>query len=280
MQLKEGFAWGTIKSELHGEVAVGLYCGVPRLIQAKAGSPSYRVEVHPAIAKFTGKGYVHINSSLFKILEKAVEKEERIIVRFEKQRKKGVDINIPIAEISSEISIAQKNINLSCVGIFNPKTKKWILDQNYGDPAKDTVEVKSKLQEILAGEEGEVDPDEFFAAPEVKVANPLSFDKQQHLITMYYFIMGREQKYGVSLKDNVRESMARDLLALTDSIQKLIKEADVVDYKDYSHTRARYMLFTYEELVRNLDKEGLSDFNNWKAGAYESAKAVLQWAKS
>lgn len=282
VKLKEGFSLFVSSTEAYGEVGVGIYCGVPQLEAANRAGKSVKVVVPTAVSKFPGKGYIFAEGKVFEILQKAAEAGQRVIVRFEKQRKKGVDINIPLAEITKTLDIARDNVIHACTGVYYPKEEKWILSDSKADPALDTPESKQKIREFIAGEQEDIDTEDFFdppAPPQVKVANPPSFDKQQQLITMYYFILGCEKKYKYTLEEGQRRSAANDLLVLANAIQKFIKKADVVDYRDYSHTRARYLIFTFEDLVLNLDINQIAKFNEWKKQAWESAVSVLDWAQ-
>ena len=258
-----------------GEVKLSLVCAVPSVTKQKN---SLKITAQPDKAERAFTGYCLNDTPMSQILQLAAEKNERVLLRFEKQRKKDVDINISIAELSKDITTGQKYVINACVGVYDFKNKNWILSANHSNPDDDPADIQNVINECLKGE-NDIDVDNFFEVQQVRIPNPRNFDTQQQLITMYFFILGCEKKHDYSLKDETRIEFAKRLLELADEIQKIIKEADYVDHKDYSHTRARFMIFQFEEFVNHLDKEAVVNLNTWMKDCYKYSKQILEWTK-
>lgn len=280
MELKQIFSQFQITDTPKGDVKVMIIAGIPSLNVSKKGS--VKVEIESEFAKQKVSGYCFSGSALVEILGKAEETQTPVIIRIEKQRKKDVDKDLSIVELSKDMATGQKNIITSIVGVYDINNSKWILEGNHADVKKDTDIINETLKSILEGSNKEtVDVDSFFEVKqkEVHIPNPTNFDKQSQLVTMLFTVKEAENKYGYELEDETRQDIAIKILKLADEIQKLIKQADYVDYKDFSHNRARYMIFSYERLYRNLDKENVANIKDWIKDCYNTNKKILEWTK-
>lgn len=276
MKLNEFFTGASSLMGKRGDIHVSVASGIPRIVTNKKGS--MKIEVQPSTAQRPIGGYIHEDSIVGKILVKAAEDGHHVLLRTEKQRKKNIaeeKLSIPMSELSKDMNSGRENVINAIVGVYNFTDKSWVLSGNEFDPANDPDNLKYAPTKAL---ELGVDPDSFFVEPQVKIPNPKGFDYQQALITIYYYVIQLEKKYEYELKEDMRRNISIKLLALADEIQKVIKQADVVDYRDYSHTRARYLVFNYEEYISNLNKENLKNLGPWLKDALTHSKEILNWA--
>ena len=277
--LKDAFIGvGTIDTP-KGDVKVSLFCAVP--IVTKYKGSTYSVKLPVSHAKYPASGYIYEGSKLHEILTMAQEKGERVLVRVEKQRKKGIDPSLKIDDLTVDLTTAQKNVVTAMVGVYDFSSNKWIIEGGHSNPENDPETVKAFLVDVQNGTE-DVNAEKFFEQqkPKIIIPNPQNFDYQQQLLTMYYFIKEKENAYEYELTEDQRRDFAKRILRLADEIQKLIKLADIVDYKDYSHTRARYLIFSYESNFANLNKDTIVNINEWIKNAYGHAKDIINWTNS
>lgn len=278
-KLKEFFKSTVINTPTKGEVVTTIVIGVPE-IQPSKNPQSAKVTIKPGRAENGLGGYYIRESNVGKVIEKAADEGHQIIMRVEKIRKDGIDINIPIAELTPDMGTARKNVINSLTGIYDVNNNKWILNGvGHSNPDEDTQEMKDVISVALAGYAGEVNVDDFFKPRETtpNIPKPIGFDYQNAVTTMYYHVIELEKKYGYELKDDVRKVITKKLIGLADELQKVIRRADVIDYSDYSHTRARFLIFNYETHVSNLDKKAMKDLSKWIKENYEFNKNLLNW---
>lgn len=277
MKLKEMFkSYGSIPTN-KGDVLLTIASGIPTIT---GKGKSVKITVQPETAKRPISGYLLTDSDAFKIIEIAEQEGHHVMLRFEKQRKKKVDVNIPIAELCKTLDDGRENVFNTCVGVFNYKTKQWVLAGNFADATLDPDVVVADAMFAYNNADESVDVDKFFTEPQQrapKVYNPNYFDKQQQLFTFYFFIRMCANKYGYTLKEEQIRDMAKRVLQLSDLLQKEIRQSEVVDYKDYSHNRARYLVFSFEEHVKNLNQEEIKNFKGWLKSCYDFSKNLIVW---
>lgn len=283
MRLNEGFTGlGLFDTEKKGEVYVTLASGVPSVSTV---GKSNLITVQPSNAKLPIKGYSLKNGNLEKIIMKAAEDGSQLLMRFEKQRKRGVDNSIPMSELTPDMATARKNVVNSCVGVYDINNKKWIIEGGYSDPNSDGEEAGKFINWICSGAKEEVNLDEFFEkkeAPKATAPNPTTFDKQQAVLSIYFWLMSCEEKYKFTLKEEGRRSLTVKLLKLTDKLYELLKDTDInhINYGEYTNTRSRFALFKYGEEVNPLNEEAIKQINNWASQCYNYYMDLLQWTKT
>ncbi len=79
---------------------------------------------------------------------------------------------------------------------------------------------------------------------------------------------------------NIDNATATDYMDLIRHIQKVILESDQVDYRDYSHVRARFLVFSYAEKVEPITQETLQDINGWLTRCLTKSKYIVEWTKT
>lgn len=281
MKLNEGFKIATVRTETSGEVLIMLVAGVPEVEFSKKNPNSMKVSVLPKNgAENPITGYCFADSDIAKIFKKAAEEGRQILVKAEKQRKKGIDINISMAELTKTMEDGRKNINRTAVAVYDFANNKWINDSTCLTANISTPELDQFIQSVPAED---IDPNTFFASNEtkpVKIENPSHFEKQNVLITFYYKILECERLGGFSLEEDNRRKIVKRFLDLADKLQQIIRGDNVVNYKDYSHTRARYLIFAYEENIKPLTREDLLNINDWLMGCYKYSVDLLEWTRT
>lgn len=265
-----------------GDVRVFLWSAIPRIEKTRNGK-TIKVIFHPDIIDNPSTNYIFEDEKIVEIIKKCEEENLPIIAQVEKHRRNKDDKDIPIAELSSDIKIAKEKIVSTLVGVYNINQKKWYYTSSCKVDLNE-LKLNSVNDFIKKAQMTEDDPDldSFFIQPEKKVyiPNPTNFDYQQQLFTMYYFVRNKERKYDFSLKDETRKKIASILLKSCDHVQKKLKKADFVDYKDYAHTRARFMMFQYEEEFENLDYEKIKSITDWSKGFIEHCNNLIEWSEN
>lgn len=269
--------FGVFNTPTKGEVIVEFVSAVPVVTEVKK---SYKVDMKPEHLEFGLTGYVFAESELGKVFKKAAEDGIVILARFEKSRKKDIDINIPITELTKDLKTARDSISKSFTGIYNENEHKWVMQSGAFQPSMDTPEMQECVENVLVNNHPRIDVDSFFDEPKAPTIKPDTFDKSQVLATLYYTLIDYENKSDFELTEEQRRAVTVKLLKLCDEIQKVILESDQVDYRDYSHVRARFLVFSYAEKVEPITQETLQDINGWLTRCLTKSKYIVEWTKT
>lgn len=276
MSIKSLFRANVVVDTPNGDIKVSYASAVPTL-QHKKNSNSVMISVKPEKATTALHGYTFFDEKISEICGIAEEKGVPVLLRFETVRKSDIDKSISILELTKDIGTAAKSVNKCCSGVYDFNNGKWVLVANASDPDNDPEELKRLINEV---KETQVSTDDFFKEPATnRVPDPWILNKQSQLITMYFTVVEYEKKYGYTLEEEKRQKIARLLLKLSDEIQKILKGADVVNYKDYSHTKARQIVFSYEGSIKALDNESIKDVKTWCKECLAFAKTLCEWTK-
>lgn len=262
-------------SKVRPEVAVSVAIGVVEEFR-DTGKDLARVRMEVAGAKYSYDGYIRTDEVVAKLIQKAMEDKTPIALRFEKKRKKDVDPTLPIAEISATVDIARENIIKVVVGAYNVNSEEWVLtgeaqtDVNE-DPSFVVAKIKSAVNQ---------DVSDFFAASKKKLQH-YGDDKANHLISMYYAVREKEAESDGELSLNMKQRvfLAEALLSAVDKLQMIVYNSDEPNYRDYSHTRARFMLFQWLNL-NPLTKDAIKGLNEFLSQFINENAQIWKWALS
>lgn len=272
---------GHNKNDNEEEVFVYCACGVPEtMTKKKSGVMS--VELNIPNLEYPISGYVLEDTNVGRLIKSAEEKEMPILLRFEKQRNKDIDKTIPMAELTQSMEYAKGKITKCVVGVYHYNENKWILTTDARtNPEDDNEELKGIINRA---KQGNVSEEDFFEdkietnkAIQTFKSN-FKFDKSQCLITMYNSICEISQKYELNLNNSTKQKMAINLTKLANMIQQRLDSNSNIDYSSYSHTRARYLIFSYEQHINNLKEENCKDFNNWCKQCLKHSIEIISWA--
>ena len=154
---------GKDRNEIESEVFVYIAAGHAKIVEGKKNSK--RVEIKVDGLDFPFSGFVDTRSSTLSIIERSIEREEMVCLRFEQQRKKDVDPNISIKDLRKDATTARENTIKKAVGIYDYKNQNFILTKEaQTNPIEDSEHVKSQLSEFY------FDVDAFFADSHVQQA--------------------------------------------------------------------------------------------------------------
>lgn len=259
-----------------GDTKISIACGIP---EVSVKGSSYLVSIFPERAEYGVKGYYHESAKFAKLIQKASDEKQEIMILTEKHRKKGVSNETPIETLTENMKEARNSIVHACVGVYDFNNSKWILDGNRTDPENYPGEVQQAIAQAKSAEV--IDEEAFFQPPTPKlfIPNPAGWDEQQQMLTMYFFVTDCEKKYDYQLSEQHRKEFAKKALQVADEFQKLMKETNIVDYKDYSHTRARFLLFSCEQNLVPFDGEAVKDVQKWCREIYKRGKSLIEWIK-
>ena len=229
-------------------------------------------------AKYDFSGFMNNNNPVEELLNQAKELDAPIAVRFEKKRKKDVDPKATITELTVDSATARDNIVNIVAGVYNYSTKEWILtDDAVSNPAEDPAHV---IQELEAASYSTAN---FFDSERPK--RIVTTDKDQkvnHLISMYNFAAEHNLEHEIGLKDEFLRILAGLMLKACDQLQMKMKNLDAPNYSDYSHTKARGMLFSWMR-VNPLTQETITKkgaFNEWINQFLTENQELYEWAQA
>lgn len=251
------------------------------------GRESVNVRGQAAGAKFGYAGYINKNHSngVYDILKNAQENQNVVLMRFERQRKEGSDPNKTIEEVTTDMNVARDNVYKVLTAIYDFQNEKWIQANNtISDVNNDPPEVQEWIQKWVISEE--TTPDEFFASPTPDkpkfMPKDSAYDREQQLLNVYYFIMSQEKELGISFKDSFRQRLSVVLLNTADRIQLKLTGMDEPNYRDYSHTRARHVMFSLIQYKHPISEELLEkgSLKSWVVNITKDAFDTIEWLES
>lgn len=229
-------------------------------------------------AKYDFSGFMNDNNPVADLLKQAKELNAPIAVRFEKKRKKDADPKATMTELTVDSNTARDNIVNIVAGVYNYSTKEWILtDDAVSNPAEDPAHV---VQELEAASYSTAN---FFESDKPK--RIVTTDKDQkvnHLISMYNFAAEHNLENEIGLKDEFLRILAGLMLKACDQLQMKMKNLDAPNYSDYSHTKARGMLFSWMR-VNPLTQETITKkgaFNEWINQFLTENQELYEWAQA
>ena len=257
-------------------VRVNIAIGKIVTINEASGKNNLKVVLKVPGAKYDFSGFINDNTPVSKLLREAKEKELPICVRFERKRKKEADPTKDIMELTENTSIAAKNVIWVVSGVYNFTNSSWIMSDNpVSNPAEDPEYVKKDIEAAAYSTEN------FFEgnAPKLKTSD-LEW-KENHLISMFTYASEQNKENESGFTQSELEILAVFMLKAVDHLQMKMKNIPAPNYNDYSHTKARGMLFSWMR-VNPLNKEILhtkGEFNKWISRFIEENVALVAWAK-
>lgn len=243
------------------------------------GKNNLKVVLKVAGAKYDFAGFMNDNTPVAGLIKQAKEKDTPICVRFEKKRKKGIDPSTPIEEITKDARIAKDSIVNIVAGVYNFNTESWILtDDAVSNPAEDPDYVGAELSTASYSTEG------FFSSPSTNAPKLQTTDldwKVNHLVSMFAYANEHnfENKLGLDVK--IVKSIAVNMLKACDKLQMEAKGIEQPNYNDYSHTKARGMLFSWMR-VNPITPEMITTkgaFGQWIKRFVDESLEIWEWAK-
>lgn len=235
-------------------------------------------------AKFGLNGFINSDEPAAAIIKLAHEKGEVICVRFEKKRKKNIDPNLPMSEIAATMDIARQNIVKLITGVFDFNSGKWVLINNSpSDPSNDPEGTIDSIKSLDFSADG------FFDKAQGSNGDPAPAgyvnpnkeieSKENALMTIYYFIREQEKEHGYELTEEQRHILATKLTKMANHIQIAMFGLETPSYRAYSHTRARFAIFKYAEVVSPLNLEAVKAFNVWGPQCLKSSIDTWNWSR-
>lgn len=240
------------------------------------GKNNLKAIIKVAGAKYDFSGFVNDNSAVAGLLKQAKEKDTAICVRFEKKRKKDVDPTSTIEALTKDAGTARDSIVNIVAGVYNFNTSEWILtDDAVSNPSEDPDFVNTELGKASFSTEG------FFTSDVKPKLQTTDKDwKANHLISMFTYASEHNFENETGLDNKGLKVLATYMLKACDQLQVKAKNLENPNYNDYSHTKARGMLFSWMR-VNPLSKEIMGTkggFSQWITRFLEESIDLWEWA--
>lgn len=254
----------------------------------------YNISVRADNTKFGISGWINANRDplIFRLLQEAHKRDENIVVRVERQRIKDED-KTPEISIQDIAAASDKTSRLArkISGVYLPNKKEWLLTvDKYSNPEEDpestqklidyinqTWEATSNSNALNEEEIVEMFEGEAPLEPEIPIIKGKPFDLMQNRMTMYFFVLEAFKKAEIDFSETQVEKIAIALNIAADKIQEIMVGA--IRPGDYSHTRARFLIFNVVENILPLNEEVLKDPKEWTKNIIIEAQKIVEWAK-
>lgn len=252
------------------------------------GKDSVKVNGTADGAQYGYSGYVNkkYSNGVYDVLEQAQKEKRYVIMRFEKMRKADSDPSLTIEEVTKDMTTGRNNVFNVLTAIYNVNTGEWIHTGNkVSDVSEDPALVQDWLDRYVLNGSETVDADEFFAEKETKkapfVPKGPEYEKSQQLLTMFFFVRGEADKYEIRLPESTNKRLAKATLALADKVQLRLTGIEAPNYGDYSHTRARFLLFHVIENILPMKSviDGSKDLKDWGSAVLKEAYSLIEWSQ-
>jgi len=262
----------TLRPNTRTSIAIGK---VDRLDEV--GRNNIKAVVKVAGAKYDFSGFLNDNSPVSELLKQAKEKNAPVAVRFEKKRKKDADPRASIEELTKDASVARDNIVNIVAGVYNYSTSEWILtDDAVSNPSEDPAHVKEEL------EKASYSTANFFDSGQKKVQTSELDWKANHLVSMFTYASEHNMENDIGLEVKGLKLLATFMLKACDQLQMKMHNLEEPNYNDYSHTKARGMLFSWMR-TNPLSKEIMGTkggFSEWIKKFLDENIELWEWARS
>lgn len=225
--------------------------------------------------KYPMSGYISENSPLIPIFKTAEENQTPLLVRIEQRRKKDVDPNTSIIELTSDQETALKNTFKVLVGVYDVNNEKWVLSKDaQTNPDNDPDDAKEFVRRALNGIEDDIDIDAFFQKKQSLVVDS-SVEEKLQLIEFLLLVENIENKQNINF--NNKKEIASLFLRMTNNLQRLLTNSDVTDYTHKSYDLAKKIVLNIEKrLPFYLDANG--NHTEWFKQAFAQAKGFIELA--
>lgn len=239
-----------------------------------------KITVSSAPAKFDFHGLTNTSETIVKVLKEAQERDHTLVVRFEKKRRAKIDPTKTIAELAPTMDLGRQNVINTCVGVYNVNTEQWILsDEAQTSPNDDPTSI------LLGIQKAQVSTDGFFdapvdEAPVQRVPRSQANDRANHLLSMFVFLKEKVAEQGFELDDTKVRFFSKNLLNLVDTLQMSLFGLNAPNYTDYSHTRARFLLFSYVDAnpITEVTLTNKEAYTEWNKAFISYNRELWAWA--
>lgn len=246
------------------------------------GNNNLRLVLKVTGAKYDFTGFINDDNPVSNLLKEAHKNDLPIAVRFEKKRKKNVDPTLDIDELTADANTARDSIVNIVAGVYNFNTETWILtDDAVSTPSEDPEYVVHELQKAQYSTAGFFSDQSAPSKPRVRVQGSPD-EKANQLLSMYVHANELNAEEEIGLDANGVRNLAKYLLKAADMLQMSVYGLNEPAYSDYSHTKARMMLFSWLrvnplnlDIMKNSFNEWLNEFvrvnaETWKWALHES----------
>ncbi|HHT97130.1 MAG TPA: hypothetical protein GXZ90_04460 [Clostridiales bacterium] len=244
---------------------------------SEAGKNNLKLTIKVPGAKYDFSGFLNDNSPVSSLLKQAKEKNVPIAVRFEKKRKKGISPSIKIQELIKDSNTARDSIVNIVAGIYNFNNSEWILtDDAVSNPKEDPENIQREL------DNASYSTSNFFNSGQKKIQTTDADWKTNHLISMFTYGSEHNLDNEIGLETKAIKVLASYMLAACDKVQMTALGIEAPNYSDYSHTKARGMLFSWMRInplsIEIMGAKG--GFSEWINRFIEESVEIWEWAKT
>lgn len=244
-------------------------------IKEAGGKNNLKAVMKVTGAKYDFSGFINDNTPASKLLKQAHEEGLTICARFERKRKPNADPTADIKDLTKDTSIAKDNVIWIVAGVFNYNTNEWILsDSAVSNPEEDPSYVLPEIKAASYTTEG------FFEGNAPKLKTTDKDWKANHLVSMYNYASEHNYENKLNLQPKELKILATYMLTGCDHLQMKMKNISAPNYNDYSHTKARGMLFSWMRTnpltVEIMTTTG--EFNKWMSRFLSENLEIAKWA--
>lgn len=243
----------------------------------ETGKNNLKVTIKVPTAKYNFSGFLNDNTPVANLLKQAKEKDVPICVRIERKRKKNADPTADIADLTKTPELGRENVVWIVAGVFNFSTSEWILtDDAVSNPEEDPDYVMKEIKSASYSTSG------FFESDTPRLQTTDKDWKANHLISMFTYASEHNLENEIGLNTEQLKILATYMLKAVDQLQMKAKGIEAPNYNDYSHTKARGMLFSWMRL-NPLSKDIMTQkgaFNQWISRFLEENLEIWNWANT
>lgn len=264
--------------KIRPEVKVAIAAG--HIKELKESNGMYNVIFVIEGAKYDMSGYIGVQEPAAKIMEKAFEEKIAVVLRFEKKRKKKVAADLPIEPLCATLDIARENIIKTTVGIFDYNSKSWVLSREaLSNPEEDDSSIMNSIESAAVDVEGFFNSAPVPGAAPIVNSNKEEESRENALMSMYFFVNEQINEKGLTLDNPKRRELAINLLKVANLLQMRMFNLEAPVYSAYSHTRARFLVFKWAEVMIPLTQEHVDNIGPWGANLIKTGQSLWSWCR-
>lgn len=227
-------------------------------------------------SNYPSKLWVQKDTQPYEILKQMVDKTiplDSYLFITVRTRYKDAPRNVELKELDNTVRCTQ------LLALYNYDKKEIIQVPSSCTLAKNF----QYNRELIEGSDG--DALATFSISDAPVATAIvkkgDFDSASQLLTMYFSTKSMLEKRNVQASEEMVQKISKDLLKVADALQLEFTENKAVNRGDYTHAKARYVLFSIEQYDLPICVQCIEDqniYNIWITNLFNYGKKAIEFA--
>lgn len=285
-----------VRAEVKVQSGVG---NIDEIKKSKEGK-ARNIIISAENTEHTLNGWVPVDDPVFTKIQNAYDNKEPVEFRIETTRKRDVNRETPISELTADMSTAKENVFKAFAAVKEEGDKEWTLspkmrtrmeedpkDEEFVDPTSISLEeftggssISKKSSPRMTSNNPIENPPYLTYNPNGEI-NPGSYAASVP-INILSFVISYCTTNNVELSEQEKAVIAKRIIFLTNSLQNFMYNGTLTKpmLDSNSHTRTRAIVFEVIENYYPITKDILKDSESlkaWSLAIKDKSEALWKW---